>query len=96
MRKPALQICADRLILGVEFQISQNNLPEFLDSGSKCWTLDSEYWILDAGFWTLHSGRWTLDAGLWMLDAGCYTLDAGLWALDTILDCFKTKSEASF
>ena len=43
-------------------------IPEFLDSGRKCWTLDS--------------GRWTLDVG-------CYTLD-------TIVDCFETKSEASF
>ena len=25
MRKPVLQICAERLILGVEFQIDQNN-----------------------------------------------------------------------
>ena len=43
-------------------------------------------------------GLWmqVLDAGLWMLDAGCYTLNAGLWALDTIVNCFKTKSEASF
>ena len=79
-----------------------------LDTG--LWTLDSGRWTLDAGLWTLDSGRWTLDAGLWMLDSGrwildsalsrldvgCYTLDVGLWELDTIIDCFRTKSEASF
>ena len=43
-------------------------------------------------------GLWmqVLGAGLRMLDTGCYTLNAGLWALDTILNCFKTKAEASF
>ena len=46
----------------------------------------------------LDSGRkcWTMDFGRWTLDAECYNLDAGLWALDTIVDCFKTKLEASF
>ena len=72
-----------------------------LDAGR--WTLDAGRWTLTDGRWTLDSGRWTLDPGLWTLnvgrwtlDAGCYTLDVGLWALDTIVDCFKTKSEASF
>ena len=48
------------------------------------------------GLWTLDSRRWTLDAGRWTLDVGRYTLDAGLWALVTIVDCFRTKAEASF
>ena len=72
-----------------------------LDAGR--WTLDAGRWTLTDGRWTLDSGRWTLDPGLWTLnvgrwtlDAGCYTLNVGLWALDTIVDCFKTKSEASF
>ena len=48
---------------------------------------------LDAGLWTLDSGlsRWTLDAGRWILQFG-----RGLCALDTSVDCFRTKSEASF
>ena len=64
-------------------------IPEFLDSGRKCWTLVS-------GRWTLDSGRWTLDSGFLTLDARRYILEAGLWTLDTIVDCFKTKSESSF
>ena len=63
--------------------------PEYLDSGRKCWTLDS-------GRWTLDAGLWTLDSGLSTLDTGRYTLEAGLWVLTTIIDCFRTKSEASF
>ena len=46
------------------------------------WTLDTSI-----GRSTLDAGPWTLDATLWML---------GYWALNTIVDCFKTKSEASF
>ena len=72
-----------------------------LDAGH--WTLDSGIWILDSGRWTLDSGRWTLDSEHWTLDSrrwaldvGCFTLDAALLALDTIVDCFRTKSEASF
>ena len=65
-----------------------------LDAGP--WTLDAGPWTLDSKLWTLDAGLWTLDTGLWTLDAGCYILDTGLWALDTIVDCFKTKSEASF
>ena len=38
-------------------------IPVFLDSGRKCWTLDSRRWTLDPG-------RYTLDAGLWTLDTG--------------------------
>ena len=33
---------------------------KFLDSGRKCWALDSGRWTLDATLWTLHSGHWTL------------------------------------
>ena len=44
---------------------------EFLDSGRKCWTLDS--------------GRWTLDAELWTLDPGCWTIDSGHWTVDARL-----------
>ena len=50
---------------------------------------------LDAGLWTLDTGLCTLDTGCWTLDVRCCTLDAWLWALDTIVDCFRTKSEAS-
>ena len=57
-------------------------IPEFLDSGRKCWTLDAGHWTLDSGRWTLHSGRWTLDAGLWTPEAGRWTLDSGCWTLD--------------
>ena len=38
-------------------------IPEFPDSGRKCWTLDSGHWTLDAGLMTLDTGRWTLDSG---------------------------------
>ena len=72
-----------------------------LDAGR--WTLDAGLWTLDCGLWPMAAGLWTLDAGRWTLgselstlDVGCYTLDVGLWALDTIVDCFRTKSEASF
>ena len=74
-----------------------------------CSTLDAGLWMLDSGLWTLDTGRWTLDAGLWMLDLGRQALDAGRWTVDvgrhtldaghqalrTIVDCFRTKSEAS-
>ena len=30
---------------------------EFLDSGRKCWTLESGLWALDAGLWALGSGH---------------------------------------
>ena len=53
-------------------------IPEFLDSGRKWWTLDS-----DAGLRALESGRWNLGVGIWMLDSGRWALDAGLWTLDT-------------
>ena len=49
-------------------------MPEFLDSGRKCWTLYSGRWTLDSGSCTLDSGRWTLDAGLWTLNSGLRTL----------------------
>ena len=65
-------------------------IPEFLDCGRKCLTLDSglrtvDYgcWTLDAGLWTQDSGPWILDAGLWTLDPGLWTLDAGRWILDS-------------
>ena len=64
-------------------------MPDFLDSGRKCWTLDSEgwtldigHWMLDAGLWTLDSGRWTLNAGPWTLESQRCALDARLWTLD--------------
>ena len=60
-------------------------IPEFMDSGRKCWTLDYGCWTMDSEPWTLDSGFWTLDSGLWMLDAGCWTLYARLWTLDATL-----------
>ena len=45
-------------------------IPEFLDSGRKCWTLDSKRWTLDTGLWTLESGSWTLHFRRWALDTG--------------------------
>ena len=65
-------------------------------SGLQTQELGAGLWTLDSGCWTLDTGRWTLDAVLWTLDTGLWTLDAGRWALDTIVDCFRTKSEASF
>ena len=76
MRKPVLQICADRPILGVEFQISQNKHTRI----PGLWTQ-----VLNAGLWTLDSGRWTLDPGCWALDAGLWSLDSGRWTLDATL-----------
>ena len=54
----------------------QNCIPEFLDTGRKCWTLYSGCWTPDAGLWALDSGCWTLDARL-------STLDSRRWALYT-------------
>ena len=85
-------------------------MPEFRDPGRECWMLDSGRQNIDTGLWTLGSGLWTLEAerwtadsrrwtlvdGRWTLDVGRYNLDVRLWVLDTILDCFRTKSEASF
>ena len=48
----------------------KTGIPEFLDSGRKCWTLDSGRWTLDPGIWTLHHGLWTLGATLWSLGSG--------------------------
>ena len=74
-----------------------------LDARVGRWTLDTGLWMLNSGQWTPESGRRTLDAGPSTLDAGlrtldvrCYTLNNKLWAMDTIVDCFRTKSEASF
>ena len=65
-------------------------IPEFLDCGRKCFTLDSGRWTLDAGLltpdsglWTQDPGYWTLDSGRWTLDFEQWTLDAGLWILDS-------------
>ena len=38
---------------------------EFLDSGRKCWTLDSGRWTLYPGLWTLGDTLWTLGSGHW-------------------------------
>ena len=59
------------------------DIPEFLDSGRKSWTLYSRRWTLDAGPWTVKAGCWTLDPGRWTLDAGRWTvtLNARLWTL---------------
>ena len=54
---------------------------EFLDSGHKCWMLDSGPWTLGAGLWMLYSRSWTLDSGRWTLNSRCWTLDAGPWTL---------------
>ena len=51
-----------------------HGIQEFLDSGRKCWALDSRRWSLDARHWMLDFGRWTLDAGHWTLGSGHWTL----------------------
>ena len=38
------------------------SIPKFMDSGRKCWRLDSGRWTLDAGLWTLDTALWTLDS----------------------------------
>ena len=45
---------------------------EFLDSGRKCWTLDS-------GLWTLDIRRYPLDAGFWSLGTvvDCFRTESG-------------------
>ena len=53
------------------------DITEFLDSGRKSRTLNSERWILDAGLWTMDSGRWILDSIQWTKDRGCRILNAG-------------------
>ena len=45
----------------------KNGISEFLDSGRKCWTLDSGRWTLEAGFWTLEASLWTLSFAHWTL-----------------------------
>ena len=45
------------------------DIPEFLDSGGKSWTLDSR-------LWTLCTGSWTLDSTFWMLSSGHWTLSS--------------------
>ena len=45
-------------------------IPEFLNSGCKCWTLDFGHWTLDTGLWMLDSGLRTLGFGRWTLDCG--------------------------
>ena len=81
-------------------QIHENlkvfGIPEFLNPGRECWMLHSRRWSLDTGLWTLNAGQQTLNAGRWSMDVGRYNLDVELWVLDTVLDCFRTKSEASF
>ena len=42
-------------------------IPEFVDSGRKCWTLGSELWFLRSGHWTLETTLWTLSSGYWTL-----------------------------
>ena len=54
------------------------DVPEFLGSGLKSWTLDSGHWTLNTGLWTLDSRHWTLDPGLWTLEPGPWMLDSGL------------------
>ena len=45
----------------------QKDIPEFLGSGRKSWTLDSGCWTLDSEPWTQDVGLWTLNARLWTL-----------------------------
>ena len=73
------------MLLLINEVYTTNGMPELLNSGRKCSTLDSGRWTLNAGLQTQDSGCWTLDAGLWTLDAGLWTLDAGLWTLDATL-----------
>ena len=42
-------------------------IPEFLDSGRKCWTLVSGRWTLDSGLLTLDATSWRLGSGHWTL-----------------------------
>ena len=76
-------------LYNIDYYAMQMGLGEFLDSGCKCWTLDSELCTLD-------SERWNLDAGLWMLNTGHWTMDTGLWMLDIVIVCFRGESEPSF
>ena len=54
--------------------VGGHGIQEFLDSGRKCWALDSRRWSLDARHWMLDFGRWTLDARHWTLGSGHWTL----------------------
>ena len=60
----------------------KTGIPEFLDSGRKCWTLDS--------------GSWDLNSAPWTLDPARYTLVTGLWRLNSVIVCFRRESEPSF
>ena len=75
-------------ILYLKQKISQahfSGIPEFLDSGRKCRTLESTRWTVDTRHWTLDSGCWRLDSGLWPMAAGLWTLDAGRRNLGSVL-----------
>ena len=44
------------------------DIPEFLDTGRKSWTLYSGLWTLGFRHWTLEARLWTLDIGFSILD----------------------------
>ena len=64
---PLIKFC---LLLCLAYQIRMywvgqtasyvTDIPEFLNSGRKNWTLDSEPWTLGGGLWTLNVRLWTL------------------------------------
>ena len=57
------QVCLRKYIKNDIF----NGIPEFLGSGRKNWTLDSERWTLKT-LKTLEARLWTLGIGCWILD----------------------------
>ena len=73
------------LVKGNENSFFLFGIPEFLDSGRKCWTLDSGRWTPDAGLQTLDSGRRTLASGSWMLQFGRCVLDTGHFSKNYLL-----------
>ena len=89
-----ISFISSTIVLLVHIYLVWLGIPEFLGSACKCWTLDSGCWTLVAGLWTLYTGLWTLYLVHWTLDAERW--DATLWTLDALVDCFRTKSEATF
>ena len=56
-----IQFLQSYILISLQLMSVLDGIPEFLNSGRKCWMLDSGRLILGVELWTLDSGRWTLD-----------------------------------
>ena len=51
-------------VVNIFYNVNVTGIPESLESGRKCWTLDFGCWNLDFELWTLDSGLCMQDAAL--------------------------------